>query len=106
MNIQSLVNSLFDNGKTPMEIFGVKWNQIEELEKSMEPIKFECVKSPGPRVWFKTGEIYTCIGETEVKGQIEYAVKDRMGITCYLTKDSRSDGFKSLMFPEIKFRRK
>lgn len=88
-----------------MELFGVNWNQIEELEKTMETIQFECVKSPGPRVWFKTGEIYTCIGETKIQGQIEYAVKDSMGITCYLVKNSHGDGFKSLMFPEIKFRR-
>lgn len=33
--IKKLINELFENGKTPMENFGITWSQIKRLEENL-----------------------------------------------------------------------
>ncbi|ANM46602.1 hypothetical protein BI036_gp182 [Morganella phage vB_MmoM_MP1] len=86
-----------------MEIFGVKWNQIEELEKSMEPIKFECVEKPDDVDWYTKGKIYDVVASRVNSICEDHYVKTDDGVLGLI---SNVNGvYMSLLIHDIKFRR-
>lgn len=102
MSIAELVESLFEDGKTPMEQFGINWEEAENLEKLMH-FEFECIEAPSEVDWYTVGKKYNVIKTHITKVDEDYYVKSDDGVISLISKVNGE--YVSLMVPSIKFRK-